>query len=331
MTSEREYRVAERLGLATTVLLYGLLVIGSVVRTTGSGLACPDWPLCEGRLIPRLEPHVLIEWTHRLVALLVSLMLAATAAWIGFAPAARRRLGGLAALAVLLLLAQVLLGALTVWKLLSPAVVSSHLAVALLLLVTLLTLTLVARSSTAAGAVAAPGLAAALAPDAGGARAGAAPSRRLPLLGLAAALAYLQCLLGGLVSTTHAGLACPEWPTCNGEWFPPLAGAVGLQMTHRYGAYLLTAVMLGVATSTRRAPDPGVRAAGAMAATLTLLQVALGVATVMLGVPWWLSALHLANAAALVALLVAATCREALGATEPVAATAPPRLAGAAS
>ena len=61
------------------------------------------------------------------------------------------------------------------------------------------------------------------------------------------------------------------------------------------------------------------------------VQVGLGVATVMLGVPWWLSALHLANAAALVALLVAATCREALGAADPVAAIGPPRLAGAAS
>mgnify|MGYP001797335875 CR=1 FL=1 len=40
-------------------------------RTTGRGLACPDWPLCEGRFIPRAEPHVLIEWSHRTVALLV--------------------------------------------------------------------------------------------------------------------------------------------------------------------------------------------------------------------------------------------------------------------
>src|SRR5205085_1083482 len=115
-----------RLGLATAVLMFALIVIGSVVRTTGSGLACPDWPLCEGRLIPRAEPHILIEWLHRLIALVVSVALFVTAGSIGFRPAVRARLGGLALLAVGLLFAQILLGALTVWKLLHPSVVSSH-------------------------------------------------------------------------------------------------------------------------------------------------------------------------------------------------------------
>jgi len=296
MTTDRDFRVAARLGLVTTLLVYGLLVIGSVVRTTGSGLACPDWPLCEGRLIPRFEFHVLVEWFHRLVALLASLLVLATAAWVWRGRATRARLGGLAALAVALLVTQVLLGALTVWKLLSPAVVSSHLAVALLLFGTLLTLTLVAgaedRPAALTGGAIAPG--------------------PLGLLGLTAALAYGQCLLGALVSTTHAGLACSDWPTCNGEWFPPLRGAVGLQMIHRYGAYLLTAVVLFTAARTRAAGEPVVRAAGGMAAGLTLLQVGIGVATVVLGVPPWASALHLANAAGLFALLLAATCREAL-------------------
>ena len=56
MTSTGGFRVAAQLALSTTLLLFALIVIGSVVRTTGSGLACPDWPLCEGRIIPRLEP-----------------------------------------------------------------------------------------------------------------------------------------------------------------------------------------------------------------------------------------------------------------------------------
>src|SRR5881396_2759859 len=110
MTSAHAYRIASRLGLATTLLMFGLIVVGSVVRTTGSGLACPDWPLCEGRLIPRFEGHVLIEWFHRLLALLVSLMLFTTVGWSVARREVRARIGGLLGLAVLLLITQVLLG-----------------------------------------------------------------------------------------------------------------------------------------------------------------------------------------------------------------------------
>src|SRR5215831_18488850 len=146
MSSQSAFRTGARLSLATTALLFGLIVIGSVVRTTGSGLACPDWPLCQGQLIPPFQLNVLIEWFHRLVALLVSLLLFATCGWALLRSEVRSRLGGLAALAVVLLFAQVVLGALTVWKLLSPLVVSSHLAVALLLFSTLLMLALSAQS-----------------------------------------------------------------------------------------------------------------------------------------------------------------------------------------
>ncbi|HEY6865693.1 MAG TPA: COX15/CtaA family protein [Candidatus Eisenbacteria bacterium] len=302
MTSTHAFRVASRLGLAATLLAYGLIVVGSIVRTTGSGLACPDWPLCEGRLIPRFESHVLIEWFHRLLALLVSVMVLATAGWVLAQGPARARLGGLAVLAIGLLALQVLLGALTVWKLLSPAIVSSHLAVALLLFATLLTLTLVARGAAETPADAA-------------APARAAPPRpagMLALCGATAGLAYVQCLLGGLVSSNHAGLACPDWPLCNGQWFPALRGAVALQVVHRWSAYLLAFAVLVTAARARTAPDAGVRAGAAMAAVLTFAQIAIGAANVLLGLPPWASALHLANAEAILAMLVAITFRTAL-------------------
>jgi len=122
--------------------------VGSVVRTTGSGLSCPDWPLCQGRLIPPLQFNVFLEWFHRLIALTVGLLLFATATAVALHAPTRARLGGLAALAVALYFAQALLGALTVWKLLDPSVVSGHLAVGLLLFSTLLTLALVAHHET---------------------------------------------------------------------------------------------------------------------------------------------------------------------------------------
>lgn len=304
MSANPTFRLAARLGFATTALTFGLIVIGSVVRTTGSGLACPDWPLCQGRLIPPWQFNVMVEWTHRLVALLVSLSLVALSVLTFAHPALRRRLAGLVLLALSLLAVQVLLGALTVWKLLDPSVVSGHLGVALLIFATLLAYSRTASQAAGAGA--------------------GAPAARLaglmPAFAAATVLTWLQSLLGGMVSTHHAGLACPDWPTCFGEWFPPLQGLVGLQMAHRYGAYLLTAVVLAVATVARTAPDPAVRRAGALALGLVVGQVVLGVSNVHLGTPVWLSAAHLATATALIAVLLDATLRIA---ALPRAAAAP--------
>ena len=309
MTVSRQFRIAARLGLATTGLMFALMVIGSIVRTTGSGLACPDWPLCEGRLIPRLEPHVLIEWFHRLVALLVSLLLVATTAWSFTRPAVRSRLGGLAGLALVLLAVQILLGALTVWKMLDPAIVGGHLGVALLLFCTMLTLTLIARAES----VEHP------------APTSARPAGLLPLIGLTTLAAYAQCILGGIVASYHAGLACPDWPTCNGQWFPPLEGLVGLQVMHRLGAYTLTALVVVSAIGARTAPDAGVRIGAATALGLTIAQIAFGVANVYLGTPPWLVALHLATAMMVVGTLVAVTFRVASLAPEPRALAAEAR------
>jgi heme a synthase len=293
LSATRAFRASSSLGLATTLLTFGLIVLGSVVRTTGSGLACPDWPLCQGRLIPPLEFNVMVEWSHRLVALLVSLATVTLAVVTLAHGALRRRLGGLAVLAVALLMAQVLLGALTVWKLLDPSVVSGHLAVAMLLSLTLLGYTLVAQRASEPIESSAP----------------ARPAGLLPAFVVVTALTYLQALLGGMVSTHHAGLACPEWPTCDGRWFPPLQGLVGLQMLHRYGAYLLTASLLVVATLSRAVPDAGVWAGARLALTLVIAQVVLGVCNVYLGTPVWLSAAHLATAIALLAILGVTTYR----------------------
>jgi cytochrome c oxidase assembly protein subunit 15 len=291
-----KFRIASRLALTTVILMFGLIILGSIVRTTGSGLACPDWPLCQGRLIPPFQFNVLIEWFHRLVALLVSVMLFVTVAWVLANGPLRARLGGLAALAIVLLLAQILLGALTVWKLLDPGVVGGHLGVALLLFSTMLTLSLAAAQQAEAGPLE-------LRPR---------PAGLLPLFALTTLVAYAQCVLGGVVAASHAGLACSDWPTCNGEWFPPLQGLVGLQMAHRWLAYGLTVLLVVVAIRGRLADDPVVARAGTLMLGLTVGQIALGVMNIALGLRVWLSALHLANAAGILALALASTIRIAM-------------------
>lgn len=290
--SAGDFAVVARVASATAMLMFFLIVVGSVVRTTGSGLACPDWPLCHGRLIPPFQFNILVEWFHRLIALIVGLGLLATAVLTALRPAPRARLGGLAALAIALYFTQALLGALTVWKLLDPNVVSGHLAVALLLFATLLTLGAIARRESEP-AVAAP----------------AGRGGLLPWFAVATVAIWLQAVLGGMVSTNHASLVCHDWPTCNGDWFPPMTGLVGLQMSHRYGAYLLVTLLGLLAWRARGAADPFVARAGTLLFVFVLLQAGIGILNILLGIPVWVSAMHLANAAFMLALSLLATLR----------------------
>ncbi len=291
-----DFAVVARLATGTATLMFFLIVLGSVVRTTGSGLACPDWPLCHGRWIPPFQFNILVEWFHRLIALIVGLGLLSTAVWIATHRETRARLGGLATLSIALYFTQALLGALTVWKLLDPNVVSGHLAVALLLFSTLMTLGLIARHESR------PESAPESAPQ-------ARPAGLLALFGTATAAIWAQAVLGGMVSTNHASLVCHDWPTCNGEWFPPMAGLIGLHMSHRFGAYAL-AVLLGVlAWRTRAASDTLVQRAGTLLFVLVLVQAGIGVLNIMMGIPVWVSALHLANAAIMLALSLVAAFR----------------------
>ncbi|HZV91022.1 MAG TPA: COX15/CtaA family protein, partial [Candidatus Nitrosocosmicus sp.] len=77
------------------VLTLALVVWGGVVRLSGSGLAIPDWPLAEGKLLPKPHPNVLIEYGHRFLAGLVSLTTVAIAIMVFRSPAYRSRLAGL--------------------------------------------------------------------------------------------------------------------------------------------------------------------------------------------------------------------------------------------
>lgn len=309
MPSTGAFRTVSRLAIATAVLMFALIVVGSIVRTTGSGLACPDWPLCHGKLIPPFDFNIWMEWFHRLLALLVGVLLLATTVVVLARRETRGKLGGLAALSVALYFSQALLGALTVWKLLDPSVVSGHLAVGLLLFATFVTIAVTAGIEAAPDALAAAGP---RVPD------------HLPLFAVTAVFTWFQAVLGGMVSTHHASLACPDWPTCNGEWFPALTGLVGLQMGHRWAGYALALLVIVVGLRAGRASDGVVRYAAHLLPRLVLLQVAIGIVNVLMGIPVWVSALHLGNAALIMAVALVATLRLA---AQPVAAASEPAQA----
>ena len=104
-----------RLTLVTVLAGFALIVLGGVVRVTESGLGCPDWPLCQGRLIPPLETSAIIEYSHRLVASAVLgplIVATCVVTWISYRR--DRWLVAPATVGLILMLAQALLGGATV-------------------------------------------------------------------------------------------------------------------------------------------------------------------------------------------------------------------------
>jgi cytochrome c oxidase assembly protein subunit 15 len=119
---------------------------------------------------------------------------------------------------------------------------------------------------------------------------------------------FFQLLLGGLVSSRYAGLACLDFPTCDGvSLAPTLAGPVGLQVLHRLNGLLLLLAICPIAWLTRKLGRAGKLAQ--TAAFLVVLQIGLGAANVLLRLPFELTAVH-TGAAAAIALTVALLVRE---------------------
>jgi heme A synthase len=284
----RAERLAAAFG-ALVVLCFGLIVLGALVRANQAGLACPDWPLCFGQILPEMDLRVGFEWTHRLVAGCLVLSFAALSVLALRRPASRRA-APLLGVGAALFGVQILLGALTVWKLLAPWTVTLHLLTGNSIAATLLLAALALREGARPRARAKP----------------PAPARLA--IPLAAALLALQRALGGLVASRYAGLACPEWPTCaDGVWFPAWEGPMGLQLLHRANGYALVACLAGAAFAARRAP--ALRPAAFLALALGVAQVAVGAANVWLRLPVEVTGLHSALAAGLV-LCVTWTARE---------------------
>jgi cytochrome c oxidase assembly protein subunit 15 len=272
--------------LALAGVTYGLIVLGALVRAHGAGLACPDWPLCFGEVIPEFDFKVAFEWGHRVLAGSVGLVFLGLSALVLRRPGLRGRCGPGLAIAALLLAVQIVLGGLTVLELLATWTVTSHLvtgnAFALALVLIARRLRWIGAGSPSAGPT-------------------ASPLQRFTTT-LAASMLLVQVVLGGLVSSSYAGLACPDWPTCmHGEFFPTWRGIQGLHLLHRMVGYATLVAIAACAWLARE--HPGTRRWLATAAGLAALQVAVGVANVLLRIPVEITGLHSALAAGLVCTL----------------------------
>jgi len=270
-------RRLQTLAWTAAACTYLLILLGAIVRITGSGLGCGhDWPLCDGHLFPPLNDLLaVIEWSHRLLAALVSVLVLALGGlgWRGagsLEPGAR----GAAYTALVLLIIQVLLGAVTVKTGLTPVLVILHLATAMLLLASLI------------AAARAPWL--------------PAPSSRL-LLGLT----LVTVLFGALTANLGATAACGGFPLCNGQIIPRAGPLAAIQWTHRLLAYTLLAVVIWwVSRQPRR---------GWLLLGLVLIQIGIAATMVELGFPGALQAAHAAVGAGVWAAVVLAALTPAAG------------------
>jgi len=310
LTAEGEVGRASRLAwvlpalaLVTAVLTYGLVILGSTVRVTESGMGCPGWPLCYGQLGPVDNFHSIVEQSHRyLVSLVtVAVILTALAAW-RFARARRSVL--LPALAALLIIViQIILGAVTVVTHNAPITVALHLITAMILL------GMVWFTAVAALTGQRPAL-----------------GRRLgPKAWWAAGATFLVMISGSLVVDGGATYACPSWPGCQslrGVAMP----LVVIQDAHRLMVLIATILIaLFVMDAARRwRAVPGARWVARLVAALLLGQIAVGGLVATLQAPEPIQDLHLALGSATWAAVVVLA---ALG-WQAAADSVPPSTAG---
>lgn len=307
------------------IYTFVVVVVGAYVRLADAGLGCPDWPGCYGELTPHHAQDDIAravaeqggthgpvslgkawkEMFHRYIAGGLGLLILAIAVIAWNRRRELRQSPMLATGVLALVLLQAALGMWTVTLLLKPVIVTLHLLGGLALLALL---TLLALRQQAPPAIAA-----------------ATASRLRPWAVLALLVVIVQIALGGWVSTNYAALACIDFPTCHGEWLPQMDFRHGFQLvrelgmtaagthlsydaitaihwTHRVGA-LVTLLYVG-AFALWLVRSPGLSRHGFALLCVLLLQVSLGIANVLGGLPLLVAAGHNAGAAILLVTMV---------------------------
>jgi heme a synthase len=311
MSASAQQRVQwfRRLALIGAVLAAVVVVLGAWVRLTNAGLGCPDWPGCYGHIYPTAAPEAGKAWhemIHRYVAGTLGLIIVVLLVWA----VVRRKDRGQPVIPVALLFLVVCLqgalGAFTVTLLVTPPIVTAHLFGGLTTLSLLWWLSITPErrwSSTAELAL-------------------------RPFALVAFAVLIGQIFLGGWTSTNYAAIACPDFPTCQRSWWPPMdfrnafvlwrglgvnyeggvlanAARMAIHVSHRIGAVVtaLTLITLGL-TAWSRATSLRLKQAGLILIAAVLLQISLGIATVHFGFPLALATMHNGGAALLLLAMV---------------------------
>jgi heme A synthase len=281
------------LSVATVCATYLLIVWGGIVRVTGSGLGCDDarggtdgWPLCAGGLLPPWTQAGVIEFTHRWLATITTVLVIALAGAVYLRYRHVRRLVVAGSITLALFVVQIILGAITVEFKLPPSVILIHLANAEILLGSLVFIAVTALTLGTGREVT---------------WSGAPPKARLAAA--AAVLTYLVLLSGSNVVAQGAGAACTGWPLCGGGlgFSLPQAGLAAVNVLHRFGAGALL-LLIGATVPIVRKVHPGdspMLRTGIAVNILLLLQIIAGAVLVESNLPTFVKGIHLALASAL--------------------------------
>ena len=284
----------QKLALTTAAATIVLFAVGGLVRGTGSGLGCSTWPECTpGQLFPSGTVHSLIEFSHRFLVFIVSVLVVATAvvAWLD-----HRDIPSLvwpATAAFPLVIGQAVLGGIVVHTDLNPWWVTAHFAVALAFVADVIF-------------VAANAFCAVRLPEEGReATGGDAGFARLTLWTVGATGALL--LVGTYVRARSAGLAFTDWPLMNGRLVPALGGAATAMFAHRVlaaGVFLLVLwVAIRARTMASRSKDLVVLST--LALCLFVGQIVSGALNVFSRLRPWAVVLHVALSVLIWSTLVA--------------------------
>jgi heme a synthase len=285
---------------AATVVL---LMAGGLVTSTGSGLAVPDWPLSFGGFFPRMEGGVLYEHGHRLIAAFVGLFTLGLMVWYQV----RERRGwvrGLSVLALAVVVAQAVLGGLTVILKLPIAVSVAHACLAQAFFCLMVVMAL----ATSRGFVSKDPLPLA--------HEGSPPLWRLTAV--CTLLVYLQLVLGAVVRHSGAGLAIPDFPLAFGSLLPPLGTfEVAIHFAHRVGALVVAGAVAwaGWRILRRHAGRKDLAQPARWALLILAGQIVLGGTSVLTRLAVLPTTLHVVFGAMLLAACLVITVRAARGRT----------------
>lgn len=303
-----------RFAITVSVATFCLIIAGGLVTSTDSGLAVPDWPLSYGQLMPPMVGGIFYEHGHRMVATFVGFLTTILAIWLWRAEA-RKWVKVLGLVGLLAVIAQGVLGGLTVLYLLPTWISVSHATLAQLFFCLTIVLALVTSPFWREYApIEFP------------------PAKRTRTLAVTTTVAvFLQLILGGVMRHTGSGIAIPDFPLSYGHILPPFdssempaineyrmgwhmasvsLGHIWIHFAHRVGALLVAlVVIMNVSHILSTYKESKLREPALLLAAFLVVQILLGALTVWTGNGIETATAHVATGALLLGLSVIISVR----------------------